>query len=64
VLRRGGVEGEVCVAIAKLKSGDRVHAGQTTFLFTEGLATVIGNIEKESEGYGTYVREISEKIKR
>jgi pSer/pThr/pTyr-binding forkhead associated (FHA) protein len=38
---------------------DRIQAGQTNFVFVDGLATVIGKLENESQGYSTYVRELS-----
>jgi pSer/pThr/pTyr-binding forkhead associated (FHA) protein len=51
------------VAEATLKANDRIHAGQTNFVFTEGLGTIIGKLEKEPKGYSTYIREISKKDK-
>ncbi len=35
------------VAEAVLKANDRIHAGQTNFVFTDGLGTIIGRLEKE-----------------
>ena len=42
-----------------LVPNDRIHAGQTNFVFVDGLATVIGQLENEPKGYRTYVRELS-----
>ncbi len=42
-----------------LKPNDKIRAGQTHFVFIEGLKTVIGHLEKEPKGLGTYIREIS-----
>jgi pSer/pThr/pTyr-binding forkhead associated (FHA) protein len=42
-----------------LVPNDRIQAGQTNFVFVEGLATVIGKLENEPKGYRTYVRELS-----
>jgi pSer/pThr/pTyr-binding forkhead associated (FHA) protein len=42
-----------------LKPNDSIRAGQTQFVFVEGLATVIGKIQDEPKGYRTYIREIS-----
>ena len=49
------------VAEATLKANDRIHAGQTNFVFTDGLSTIISKLEKEPKGYSTYIREISKK---
>jgi pSer/pThr/pTyr-binding forkhead associated (FHA) protein len=38
---------------------DRIQAGQTHFVFVDGLATVIGKLENEPKGYRTYVQELS-----
>jgi len=51
------------VSEATLQPNDQIHAGTTNFVFVEGLGTIIGKIEKDSKGYGTYVREISKKSK-
>ena len=42
-----------------LKPNDRIQAGKTNFVFTDGLGTIIGKLEKTDEGYSAYVREIS-----
>ena len=42
-----------------LVPNDRIQAGQTNFVFVEGLATVIGKLENEPKGYRTYVQELS-----
>jgi pSer/pThr/pTyr-binding forkhead associated (FHA) protein len=44
-----------------LRPNDKIRAGQTPFVFVEGLSTVIGKLEKGETGYSTYVRKISEK---
>jgi pSer/pThr/pTyr-binding forkhead associated (FHA) protein len=46
-----------------LKPNDKIRAGQTQFVFVEGLATIIGKLEGESKGYGTHLREISKEAK-
>ena len=47
------------VSDATLKPNDRIQAGQTRFVFVEGLATVIGKLANDSKGYGTHLREIA-----
>lgn len=42
-----------------LKPNDNIRAGQTLFVFVEGLATVIGKLQAEPKGYRTHIREIS-----
>lgn len=51
------------VTEATLKPNDAIRAGQTQFVFVEGLATVIGKIQEEPKGYRTYIREISKDAK-
>lgn len=51
------------VTEATLKPNDAIRAGQTQFVYVEGMATVIGKLQDEPKGYGTYIREISEKGK-
>jgi pSer/pThr/pTyr-binding forkhead associated (FHA) protein len=45
-----------------LKPNDKIRAGQTQFVFVDGLATVIGKLQDESKGYRTHIREISKKV--
>jgi pSer/pThr/pTyr-binding forkhead associated (FHA) protein len=47
------------ISAVTLKPNDRIQAGQTNFVFVEGLGTIIGKLEKDPKGYGTYIREIS-----
>jgi pSer/pThr/pTyr-binding forkhead associated (FHA) protein len=51
------------VTEATLKPNDTIRAGQTQFVFVEGMATVIGKLQDEPKGYGTYIREISKDAK-
>lgn len=51
------------VTEATLQPNDSIRAGQTLFVFVEGLGTVIGKLQKEPKGYGTHLREISKKAK-
>jgi pSer/pThr/pTyr-binding forkhead associated (FHA) protein len=46
-----------------LKPNDSILAGQTLFVFVEGLATVIGKLQDEPKGYRTQIREISKDAK-
>jgi pSer/pThr/pTyr-binding forkhead associated (FHA) protein len=46
------------IAKSKLKPNDKIHAGQSHFVFVEGLTTVIGKLQDEPKGYTTQVREI------
>jgi hypothetical protein len=46
-----------------LKPNDSVRAGQTLFVFVEGLATVIGKLQNGPKGCRTHVREISKEAK-
>ena len=52
------------ISDATLKPNDRIQAGQTNFVFVEGLATVIGKLEQDPKGYHTHLREISKEDKR
>jgi len=47
------------VSEVTLKPNDRIQAGQTNFVFVDGLGTIIGKLEKDPKGLGTYLREIS-----
>ena len=47
-----------------LKANDKIRAGQSHFVFVEGLTTVIGKLQDEHKGYSTQIREISEKANR
>lgn len=47
----------------ELKPGDRILAGQTTFVFEKGLGTIIGELAKEQKGYSTQLGEISKGVK-
>jgi pSer/pThr/pTyr-binding forkhead associated (FHA) protein len=51
------------VSETTLKANDRIRAGKTNFVFTEGLGTIIGKLEKEPKGYSTYISEITKKNK-
>jgi pSer/pThr/pTyr-binding forkhead associated (FHA) protein len=46
-----------------LNPNDRIQAGQTRFVFVEGLATIIGKLQDEPKGYRTHIREISKEAK-
>jgi hypothetical protein len=46
-----------------LKPNDTIRAGQTLFVFVEGMATVIGKLQDEPKSYGTHLREISKEAK-
>jgi|SRR5579871_640928 len=51
------------VTEAMLKPNDNIRAGQTQFVFVEGLATVVEKLQDEPKGYRTYIREISKEDK-
>lgn len=51
------------VSETELKANDRIRAGQTQFVFTDGLATIIGKLQDEGKGFGTHLREISDEAK-
>jgi pSer/pThr/pTyr-binding forkhead associated (FHA) protein len=51
------------VSETTLKPNDTIRAGQTSFVFVEGLATVIGKLQDEPKGYRTHIREMSKKAK-
>ena len=40
-------------------SGDTVRAGETIFVFADGLNTVIGQLAKQNQGYSSFVRKLS-----
>jgi predicted component of type VI protein secretion system len=52
---------------AELKPNDRIRAGQTVFVFelgqSQGLSTVIGELQKQGKGYETLLGEISQQAK-
>ena len=47
------VEGEVTVG-----SGDTIRAGETMFVFADGLNTVIGQLAKANQSYSSFVRKL------
>lgn len=51
------------VTSTTLKPNDNIRAGQTQFVYVEGMATVIGKLQDEPKGYRTYIREISKEGK-
>ena len=55
------------VTEAQLKPNDRVRAGQTVFVFelgqSQGLGTVIGELQKQDKGYNTLLGELSQQAK-
>ena len=51
------------VSETTLKPNDSIRAGQTVFVFVEGLATVIGKLQDEPKGYRTQIREISKEAR-
>ncbi|MGD1020810.1 MAG: FHA domain-containing protein [Verrucomicrobiia bacterium] len=51
------------VTEAILKPNDSIRAGQTQFVFVEGLATVIGKLEDEPKGHRAHIRETSKDAK-
>ena len=46
---------------ATLKANDKIQAGQSLFVFVDGLATVIGQLEQGSTGYSTFVEKLAKK---
>jgi two-component system, cell cycle response regulator len=57
------VNGRRVTETTTLKPNDNIRAGQTLFVFVEGMATVIGKLQDEPKGYGTHLREISKEAK-
>jgi two-component system, cell cycle response regulator len=57
------VNGKRVIETMMLKPNDSIRAGQTLFVFVEGMATVIGKLQDEPKGYSTHIREISKKAK-
>ena len=51
------------ISDATLKPNDRIQAGQTNFVFVEGLGTVIHKLEQDPKGYRTHLRELSKQAK-
>jgi pSer/pThr/pTyr-binding forkhead associated (FHA) protein len=51
------------VSETRLNPNDTIRAGQTLFAYVDGLATVIGKLQDEPQGYSTYIREISKETK-
>ena len=47
------------IAEGELRPGDRIRAGQTTFVFEKGLGTIIGELAKDQKGFRTQMKEIS-----
>ena len=46
-----------------LKANDKIRAGQSHFVFVEGLTTVIGKLQDDRKGYSTHMRDISKAAK-
>jgi pSer/pThr/pTyr-binding forkhead associated (FHA) protein len=57
------VNGKHVEGATPLKANDRIRAGETHFVFEDGLGTVIGQLEKEGRHYSSFVRDLSEKKK-
>jgi two-component system, cell cycle response regulator len=57
------VNGKRVTETTMLKPNDSIRAGQTLFVFVEGMATVIGKLQDEPKGYSTHLREISKEVK-
>jgi pSer/pThr/pTyr-binding forkhead associated (FHA) protein len=57
------VNGKRVTEMTTLKPNDTIRAGQTLFVFVEGMATVIGKLQDEPKSYGTHLREISKEAK-
>lgn len=47
----------------ELRPEDRIRAGQSSFLFTKGLGTIIGELADSGKGYQTALKEISQETK-
>lgn len=48
------VSGEVTVG-----SGDTIRAGETMFVFADGLNTVIGQLARDNQSYTSFVKKLS-----
>lgn len=44
-----------------LKQNDRIQAGDTLFVFVDGLQTVVRQLEREDRHLSTFIREIDKK---
>ncbi len=58
------VNGQKITGTVILKPGARIRAGQSNFVFEEGLSTIIGQLEKDPKGYSTQIRELSKQAKK
>ena len=48
------ITGEVTVG-----SGDTIRAGETTFVFADGLNTVIGQLAQDKQSYSSFIKKLS-----
>ena len=46
------------VTEATLGSGDTIRAGETMFVFADGLNTVIGHLAKQNQSYSSFVKKL------
>ncbi len=51
------------VTLAVLKPWDKIRAGRTTFVFEEGLSTIIRIMEKKQRRLSSFVRKLAEQDK-
>lgn len=47
------VDGEVTVG-----SGDTIRAGETIFVFADGLNTVIGHLARQNQSYSSFIKKL------
>jgi len=54
------VNGKVVKDQVPLKSGDKIRAGTSQFLFEDALETAIRKLEKDGPSYSTFIRELNQ----
>ncbi len=57
--RNGTTLNGKAVAETQLGSGDTIRAGNSIFIFSDGLNTVIGQMANQNKSYGSYIKQLS-----
>lgn len=52
------INGRPLTGEATVGSGDTIRAGETIFIFADGLNTVIGQLAKSNQSYSSFIRKL------
>jgi pSer/pThr/pTyr-binding forkhead associated (FHA) protein len=52
------INGRAATGEMSVGSGDTIRAGETIFVFADGLNTVIGQLAKDNQGYSSFIRKL------